>query len=264
VKRSVNFIPQAWVPDDAIDVDPQGDTSFYVDNEHLKRFDPDRLKYELEPYQDLPNVPAWIKEWRGPFWFHVEPEPELVKLERESAGGYRYEQWLIQCPHALDPSDPDRQWYATSDQHEILGPSNTLNEARAYLTRCETIDDWRGDVSMAIRDLGEEDLADEFGGISDQQAMAYRDSEEDPITTAERLIAGANPPPPTRRYAVTIADTYTHYRTIEVEAATEAEARATAERQYEETYDAAAVFEAFAISNATGDHQAIETNELAS
>jgi len=61
---------------------------------------------------------------------------------------------------------------------------------------------------------------------------------------------------------VTIADTYTHYCTITVEAATDAEARARTERQYEEHYDAGSVFEALAMSGAAGEHRAIEANEL--
>lgn len=262
MKRRVTFTPQAWVRDNAIDVDPEGDTVFYVDNDHLKQFTDDALKYELEPYQNLPNVPEWIKKWDGPFRFHVEDAPELVTLERESAGSYTYEGWRIECPHALDPSDRDRHWYATSDEHETLGPFDTLHEVRVYLTRRATIDDWRGDLAMHIRERGAEDLADEIGGISDQQAMTYRDSEEGPIKMAERLIAAAKPPAPTRRYAVTIADTYTHHHTIEVDATSEDEARAKAERQYEETYDAGHVFEAFAMNGAEGDHQAIEVHEL--
>lgn len=108
MKRRVTFTPQAWLNDHAIDVDPQGDTVFYVDNDHLKQFTDDALKYELEPYQDLPNLPEWIREWRGPFWFDVEDEPELIELDHESAGAYRCEDWSIQCPHALDANDPDR------------------------------------------------------------------------------------------------------------------------------------------------------------
>ena len=65
-----------------------------------------------------------------------------------------------------------------------------------------------------------------------------------------------------KTFQVTIADTYTHYQQVEVEAATEAEAMQKAEREYEATYDAAHVFEAFAMNGASGEHAAIEAEEL--
>lgn len=193
LKRRVTFFPQAWVRDQAIEVDAEGETTFYVANDHLKRHTPDALKYELEPYQDLPNLPEWIREWRGPFWFDVEDEPELIELDRESASAYRYEDWSIQCPHALDANDPDRNWYATTDDGEALGPFDTLHEARVYLTRYASIDDWRGDLCGYLRDLGRDELADEIGGISDQEAMVYRDTDDDPIAIA-RMLHEKHPP----------------------------------------------------------------------
>lgn len=261
MKRKITIHPQAWVNDNAVDVDAQGETTFYVNADHLKQYDADTLKYELEPYQNLPQTPKWIREWQGPFWFEIEDEPELVQLEQAGEGAYTYEEWSIQNPHLMNSADPDEQWYATSDNGGILGPFDTLDEVRQYLARLDTIDDWRGDLAMTIRELGREDIADEIGGISDEEAMTYRDSDEDPKVIAQRIIAAA-PALESRRYSVTIADTYTHYRTIEVDATSEEEARAKAERQYEETYDASSVFEAFAMSGAEGEHSAVGVNEL--
>lgn len=260
MRHKVTFHPQAWLNDNAIDVDPQGDTVFYVTQAHLEQFTPDQLKYEVEPYEKLPQLPEWIREWQGTFYFEVG-EPSLIILQREGDGAYRYEDWSIQCPHLMYGADPDTNWYATNSEGEALGPFDDLDQVREYLTRYTTIDDWRGEVAMHIRELGRGDIADEFGGISDQEAMVYRDSEENPSKMAQRIINSA-PPQPKRQYAVTIADTYTHLQVIEVEATTEAEARAKAERQYEETYDAAHVFEAFAMNGTEGEHSAVEVNEL--
>lgn len=257
MKRRVTFNPQAWLNDHAINVDPQGNTVFHVSTDYLEKYDSTQLKYELEPYMDLPQLPAWIRNWNGPFWFEVD-EAELVLLEHQSDGAYQYEDWSIQNPHLMSDADPDTNWYATNSDGEILGPFDTLQEVREYLTRYATIDDWRGDLCMALRDQGRGDLADEIGGISDQEAMTYRDTDESPHAAAKRILERALP----LKYAVTISDTYTHLQVIEIEATTEAEARAKAERQYEDTYDAAQVFEAFAMNGAEGHHQATEVNEL--
>lgn len=257
MRHKVTFHPQAWYRDHAIDVDPQGDTTFHVDTNHLEQYGSTQLKYELEPYQDLPQLPAWIRNWSGPFWFEIDEE-ELILLEQHAAGAYQYEDWSIQNPHLMDNADPDKNWYATNDDREILGPFDTLQEVREYLTRYATIDDWRGDLCMALRDQGRGGLADEIGGISDQEAMTYRDTDESPHAAAKRILERALP----LKYAVTIADTYTHLQVIEVEATTEAEAKAKAERQYEQNYDAAQVFEAFSMNGAEGEHSAIEVNEL--
>ena len=67
-----------------------------------------------------------------------------------------------------------------------------------------------------------------------------------------------------KKFEVTIADTYTYFETIAVQAATEAEARQKAERQSEDNYDAGAVFEAFAMNGTSGEHSALEAEELLS
>lgn len=69
MKRRITFNPQAWVNNHAVKVDAEGDTTFYADATHLQQFPSDQLKYELEPYQGLPQLPQWIRNWNGPFYF---------------------------------------------------------------------------------------------------------------------------------------------------------------------------------------------------
>src|SRR5690606_30265416 len=97
--------------------------------------------------------------------------------------------WSVQNPNLMDSTDPDKGWYAIDEaEGETLGPFDDLDEVRAYLSRYESVDDWRGDVCVALRDLGAGDVADEFGGFSDQQAMAYRDTHEDPEAAARFIL----------------------------------------------------------------------------
>jgi len=192
VRHKVTFHPQAWLNDNAIDVDPQGDTVFHVSADHLEQYDSDQLKYELEPYRGLPQLPEWIRNWSGPFWFEVE-EPQLITLEQEDVGAYRYAKWNIQNPHLMYDADPDKSWYATNDDGEALGPFDTLDEVRQYLTRYASINQWRTQVSSSLREQGRADLADEIAGISDPEAMVSRDMDDDPRDAAKCIIRQAAP-----------------------------------------------------------------------
>lgn len=42
-----------------------------------------------------------------------------------------------------------------------LGPFDTLDEVRDYLTRYAGVNEWRGKVSMSLCELGRDELADE-------------------------------------------------------------------------------------------------------
>ena len=50
-------------------------------------------------------------------------------------------------------------------------------------------DEWRGDVSQRLRDLGHASLADEFGGLSDEDAEEWRSDHADPEDAADAVIA---------------------------------------------------------------------------
>lgn len=69
----VTFQPQAWVRDHAVDVDPEGPTSFLVPRIDTlgmtsNRIASDRLQMHI-------NAPAWIRAWHGPFYFTLEETP---------------------------------------------------------------------------------------------------------------------------------------------------------------------------------------------
>lgn len=188
MKATVEFYPQAWVNDYPIEVDPEGETLFQVDVKHLEQYSADARKYELEPYLNLPQLPEWIREWRGPFWFDIRLDDGVVLFTEASPGVYEYDGWTARNARLAGDARGEDAWRLTNAEDEELGPFDTLDEAREYLARYETIDDWRGDVCMALRELGHGDLADEFGGVSDQEAMVYRDTREAPQQAAKVLL----------------------------------------------------------------------------
>mgnify|MGYP001381100331 CR=1 FL=1 len=88
------FSPQAWVNDHAIDVDPQGPTTWdatdavasmpaeYRDQlvNEIDADDPFGWGEALDAWDwlhDDPNAPQWVRDWSGPFsiWVSV-PEPD--------------------------------------------------------------------------------------------------------------------------------------------------------------------------------------------
>lgn len=71
------FVPQAWVNDYAIAIDPEGPTKFDVTAEVLAMgYDAAmKLRDDTDPSDELRHVelcPQWIKDWSGPFIIHVE------------------------------------------------------------------------------------------------------------------------------------------------------------------------------------------------
>lgn len=71
------FVPQAWINDYAVDVDPEGPTKWDI-TDHILAMGKDAalaLKDNDYPTDDLrytDNAPTWIKEWRGPFYVRVK------------------------------------------------------------------------------------------------------------------------------------------------------------------------------------------------
>jgi hypothetical protein len=71
------FIPQAWLNDHAIAVDPQGDTMFDVTDHILKIGRASALCFEdgtldTDNLRQLPSSPQWVKDWTGPFTVNVQ------------------------------------------------------------------------------------------------------------------------------------------------------------------------------------------------
>lgn len=69
------FHPQAWVNDYAIDVDPEGETSWDCTYDFLVEL-PDGWEdddaFDLDRLRDDPAAPAWVSEWRGPFYVTLD------------------------------------------------------------------------------------------------------------------------------------------------------------------------------------------------
>lgn len=69
----VQFTPQAWVNDYAIDVDPEGETEFEIPvadamiDGRLRKDNHD----ETDVLKDHPNAPRWIKQFAGPFYIEI-------------------------------------------------------------------------------------------------------------------------------------------------------------------------------------------------
>lgn len=74
------FHPQAWVNDHAIDVDPEGETSWVVTPEFYNELRvslrwPDEIDetntYESDYLRHDPAAPQWVRDWHGPFYVEV-------------------------------------------------------------------------------------------------------------------------------------------------------------------------------------------------
>jgi hypothetical protein len=78
MKRIIaEFVPQAWVRDYAIEVDPEGPTEWDVTetiiamgrDEALAMVDDD---YPSDNLRDSPDAPKWIRDWSGPFYVRIQ------------------------------------------------------------------------------------------------------------------------------------------------------------------------------------------------
>ncbi len=80
---TLNFLPQAWWNDHAIEVDPSGPTDWTIPlsvilqrfpsevDWHAKAEDRDDLRHEGD-------APQWIRDWSGPFEVRLDEEPDDV------------------------------------------------------------------------------------------------------------------------------------------------------------------------------------------
>ncbi len=59
------FIPQAWVNDNAVGVDPEGPTEWEIEGPVPADIDPS--SYETDEYARRPEAPQWVQDWAGPF-----------------------------------------------------------------------------------------------------------------------------------------------------------------------------------------------------
>ena len=81
---TARFTPEAWVRDNAVEVDPEGDVEwdvtemfyslpadFRIVSEVAAMGDHDDVLDNDDVLKDDPNAPAWIRNWHGPFSIHV-------------------------------------------------------------------------------------------------------------------------------------------------------------------------------------------------
>lgn len=70
------FVPQAWMDDNAVDVDPEGETTFDITPE-VESMGKERalaIKDNTDAsdvFQYAAHAPKWIKHWSGPFYIRM-------------------------------------------------------------------------------------------------------------------------------------------------------------------------------------------------
>ena len=72
---TVRFLPQAWVNDYAITVDPVGPATFTVPAGDARDADGDWLEDHSDASDRLrthEHAPEWIRDWSGPFDVEIE------------------------------------------------------------------------------------------------------------------------------------------------------------------------------------------------
>lgn len=69
---TVTFVPQAWINDYAVAIDPMGETKFEVETALLRSIEPD--SYDSDELKSHPNIPDWVINHYGPFYFTWEIE----------------------------------------------------------------------------------------------------------------------------------------------------------------------------------------------
>jgi hypothetical protein len=70
---TITFRPQAWIDDYAVDCDPEGETTFEVEEEILRGLEPHT--YEADELREHKNAPQWVKDWPGPFEVEWPTDP---------------------------------------------------------------------------------------------------------------------------------------------------------------------------------------------
>jgi hypothetical protein len=90
------FTPQAWIRDNATDVDCEGENTWVPSDAHvitlLRREAAKGLSARTvfqentdasDGLRDDPAAPEWVRNWRGPFYVTVEvSDEEIIGLEK--------------------------------------------------------------------------------------------------------------------------------------------------------------------------------------
>jgi len=70
---TATFKPEAWINDNAYEVDPQGETTWKIDADELE---PDQS--DLDYLRTSRNAPEWVRDWTGPFTVNLEIEAPQI------------------------------------------------------------------------------------------------------------------------------------------------------------------------------------------
>lgn len=70
------FVPQAWSNNYAVEVDPEGETSFDITPEVESMGKENALAIKdntnaSDMFQYAAHAPAWVKQWSGPFYIRL-------------------------------------------------------------------------------------------------------------------------------------------------------------------------------------------------
>ncbi len=76
-KIRCTFVPQAWVNNNAIRVDTEGETSWVMEVAAL----PKRNSYASDELRHADTAPEWVREWHGPFEVEYDEDDEPVEYE---------------------------------------------------------------------------------------------------------------------------------------------------------------------------------------
>lgn len=99
MRYEAEFVPQAWINDHAIAVDPEGETVWDCTTFVLnapREWREATLKRGLDHDDVLrtdPDAPAWVRDWSGPFETGLRavgtgPEPVMAKIKVVCTGHY--------------------------------------------------------------------------------------------------------------------------------------------------------------------------------
>lgn len=71
------FVPQAWINDCAVQVDPEGPTTFDVTDEVVAMGESVAItlrddQHETDTLRFAAAAPDWIREWHGPFYIRIQ------------------------------------------------------------------------------------------------------------------------------------------------------------------------------------------------
>jgi len=95
---TLRFVPQTWIHDYAVEVDPVGPLEWTVSRELLLAVfaseDDWHSNHDVRDNMRVEGtVPTWVREWSGPFEVELVDDPKTIWVDRLATG---------------TPDDPDR------------------------------------------------------------------------------------------------------------------------------------------------------------